>query len=429
MSSIEQLLTPIYNEGGIRSVNFFNGRVLSGEDLSDEQEAQRQARRLIGQAVGEGIAFGLEVSEASQDVSSPQYPVISIEPGLAVNRVGQTLKLSARTDVGLVRQDDAANPSQTRVTFKDCRPLQPALYVAAESVYLLTLAPAEGKEGEAPNAGYTKIPAAQNIRYRVEGVQFRLIELLAANELGERSTLRNRTAYKCFGVEETNVIESNFLGTTVGTYGLLDKIRDQQLLTDCEVPLALIYWSTSGGIEFIDMWSVRRRIIEPSCDGRWNVLLGDRRASETEAMILQFQDQIGDMFKRLSLGTVSASQYFKYLPPAGLLPVQRKKSEDDPKQFFGGFDPNTFFRGRAHRPPVFIDGSAMRPIFREAVSYEPIDLDGPETILLYQTLQNEKAFNKGTTVQPFIIFTTPYMRDMGAARFNVAQFNYSNLAE
>src|SRR5215212_9668869 len=152
MSSIEQLLTPIYDEGGVRSVNFFNGRVLTGEDLSDEQEAQRQARRLIGRALGEGVAFGLEVAEASGGASTTANPVITVEPGLAVNRAGQTLQLSARTDVGLVRQEDASNPSQTRVTFRDCRALQPALYVAAESVYLLTLAPAEGKEGQAPNA-------------------------------------------------------------------------------------------------------------------------------------------------------------------------------------------------------------------------------------------------------------------------------------
>jgi hypothetical protein len=431
MSSIEQLLTPIYDEDGIRSVNFFNGRLLSGEDLSDEQEAQRHARRLLGRASGEGVAFGLEVSEASGEVSSKQYPVISVEPGLAVNRAGQTLRLNSRTDVGLVRQEDAGSPSQTSVTFRDCRPLQPALYVAAESVYLLTLAPAEGREGQAPNAGYSKIPASQNVRYIVEGVQFRLIELLAANELGDRKTLRNRVAYQCFGVEDVKAVQSNFFGASAASYGLLDRLRAPplQLLTDCETPLALIHWSAGGGIEFIDMWSVRRRVTRRAPDWRWDVLTGDRRASETEAMVLQFQDHIADMFKRLSPENVAALDYFRYLPPAGLLRVRRSKSENDPSQDFGGFDPNTFFKGRAHRPPVFIDGSAMRPVFREAINYDPIDLLGPETVLLYQTSQNEKAFNEGKTVQPFVIFTTPYMRGIGSARFNVAQFNYSNLAE
>jgi hypothetical protein len=426
MSSIEQLLTPIYDEGGVRSVNFFNGRVLSGEDLSDEQEAQRQARRLIGRAAGEGVAFGLEVSEAGGEVSTTQYPVISVEPGVAVNRAGQTLRLSARTDVGLVRQEDASSPSQTRVTFRDCRPLQPALYVAAESVYLLTLAPAEGKEGQAPNAGYTKIPASQNVRYIVEGVQFRLVELLSVEELGDRDILRNRVAYQCFGVEELAGIQSNFLAPGVPTYGLLDRLREEQMLTDCEVPLALLYWSAGGGIEFIDMWSVRRRVTKPSAEGRWSVLTGDRRASETEAMILQFQEHVGDMFRRLNPEEVVGHHYFRYLPPAGLLPVRREKSKE---QIFGGFDPKKFFDGRTIGTPVFIPGAVLRPLLREAANHEPIDLQSPETVLLYQTIQNDTAFTQGTTVQPFIVFTTPYMRGIGSARFDVAALNQSNLAQ
>jgi hypothetical protein len=426
MSSIEQLLTPIYDEEGVRSVNFFNGRVLSGEDLSDEQEAQRQARRLVGRAVGEGVAFGLEVAEASAEVSTAQYPVISVEPGLAVNRAGQTLRLSARTDVGLVRQEDASNPSQTRVTFRDCLPIHPTLYVAAESVYLLTLAPAEGREGEAPNAGYAKIPAAENVRYIVEGVQFRLVELKAANDIRDRDLLRNQVAYECFGVEETAAIEGNLLGRPVKTYGTLDALRENKTLTDCEVPLALLFWSAAGGVEFIDMWSVRRRVTRPDGFGLWGVLTGDRRASETEAMILQFQGQVEDIFRRLSPDSVVARQYFRYLPPAGLLPVQRKKASGEG---FGGFDPDTFFKGRPRRPPVFIDGSALRPIFREAANFEPIDLDGPETVLLYQTTQNEQAAKQKETVQPFVVFTTPHMRGIGSARFNVARFNFSNLAE
>jgi hypothetical protein len=426
MSSIEQLLTPIYDEGGVRSVNFFNGRVLTGEDLSDEQEAQRQARRLVGRAVGEGVAFGLEVAEALGEVSNTAKPVISVEPGLAVNRAGQTLRLSARTEVGLVREEDAASPAQTHVTFRDCRALQPALYVAAESVYLLTLAPAEGKEGQAPNAGYSKIPTSQNVRYIVEGVQFRLIELLSADELGDRDTLRNRVAYMCFGIEETGVIQSNFFGPDVTAYGLLDKLRDEQLLTDCEVPLALLYWSTNDGIEFIDMWSVRRRLTRPSLEGRWGLLTGDRRASETEAMMLQFQDHVGDMFKRLNPEEVIGSDYIRYLPPAGLLPVRREKSK---QQIFGGFDPKVFFAGRAIQTPVFIDGSALRPIFREAANYEPFDLSGPESVLLYQTTQNDTAFNQSTTVQPFIVFTTPYLRGIGSARFDVAKANQSNFPQ
>lgn len=68
------------SEGGIESVNFFNGRLLSGQDLSREQAAQRQAAERMGLALGTGIAFGLEVSRAPASVDDP-LPGVSVAPG------------------------------------------------------------------------------------------------------------------------------------------------------------------------------------------------------------------------------------------------------------------------------------------------------------------------------------------------------------
>jgi hypothetical protein len=355
MSTIEQLLQPVF-EGGIRSVNFFNGRVLSGEDLSDEQEAQRRARRLLGRAVGEGVAFGLGVSEAAES-STTQFPVITIEPGLAVNRSGQTLRLGERTQVGLVRRDDSPTFEQLGVTFRDCSPLRPQLYVAAESVYLLTVAPAEGREGRAPTSGAGNVPAAFNTRYLVEGVQFRLIEAVNASNLGDINTLRNRVAYLCYGADSARGVAVNPFGPSLDSYGLLDSLRGD-ILTDCEVPLALIYWSNVRGIGFIDTWSVRRRLTRTAHSEAWNSLVGDRRTSESEAMVLQFQDQIADMLKNTSvpLNTVAAGQFFHRLPPAGLLPLARGR--------FNGINPTTFFGGHAPRQAGFYRGSALFDIAR-----------------------------------------------------------------
>ena len=47
------LFTPILNDR-TRSVNFFNGRLLTGEDLTADQKANRVAHSLLGQAVGSG---------------------------------------------------------------------------------------------------------------------------------------------------------------------------------------------------------------------------------------------------------------------------------------------------------------------------------------------------------------------------------------
>ena len=50
-----ELLQPLL-EDGIRNVNFFNGRLLSAEDMRAEQVASRLQHQLLGQAIGEGIA-------------------------------------------------------------------------------------------------------------------------------------------------------------------------------------------------------------------------------------------------------------------------------------------------------------------------------------------------------------------------------------
>jgi hypothetical protein len=423
MSTIEQLLQPVF-EGGIRSVNFFNGRVLSGEDLSDEQEAQRRARRLVGQALGEGVAFGFEVSEAAQS-STTQFPVITVEPGLAVNRAGQTLRLTERTDVGLVRREDAPNLEQAGVTFRDCAPLQPHLYVATESVYLLTVAPAEGREGRAPTTGAGNVPAAFNTRYLVEGVQFRLIEAISTSNLGNLNTLRNRVAYLCFGFDGTRDIATDPFGPPLDSYGLLDDLR-ADVLTDCEVPLALIYWSNVRGIGFIDRWSVRRRLTAPAHSGRWHELVGDRRAAESDAMVLQFQDHIADMLKTagLQMSTVEAGQYFRQLPPAGLLPLARR---DRTGKDYNGINPNTFFGGHAPRPAAYIDGGIVRSLLADAGKYEPVDLTRGEVVWLYQVLQNDQAFNTDANVTPYILFTTAQMLYRGAALFDISRLQKSNL--
>lgn len=422
MSTIEQLLQPVFG-GGIRSVNFFNGRVLTGEDLSDEQEAQRQARRLLGRASGDGVAYGFEVSEAPES-SASDSPVITVEPGVAVNRAGQALRLARRINVGLVRGVGAQPDGSSGVTFRDCAPLGPNVYVTAEveGVYLLTVAPAEGREGRAPAAGAGHVPAAFNTRYLVEGVQFRLVEAVTGSRVGEPVTLRNRVAYSCFGVESTRHALSNPFGPSLETYGLIDGLRPD-LLSDCEVPLAIIYWSNVRGLEFIDMWSARRRLTRPAHSRRWHALVGDRRDAEGEAMVLQFQDHVADLYASVNLSVLVATQNFRYLPPAGLLPEARR---DVTGKDFNGVNPPTFFGGRVVRGPDYVDGSVLRSLLAEAALYEPVDLSRQDSVWLYRVVQNEQAFASGANIQPYLVFTTAQMPFRGAARLDLARFDQSN---
>lgn len=418
MSTVEQLLTPILGGDGVRTVNFFNGRILSGEDMSAEQEAQRRGRRLLGLAAGEGVAFGLEVAEA-RGTSTRQAPVVTVEAGLAVNRRGQTLRLKDRTTVALTRQPGATSATQTDGAFKDCQPLQTGAYVVGESVYLLTLAPAEGHEGRAPAAGFGGITPSCGTRYTVEGVQFRLVELATSAALGELRSLRNRIAYECFGVEETQAFQRDPFGPHAAGHGLLDAYRPD-VLTDCEVPLALIHWTISGGIEFVDMWSVRRRVTARATGGRWESLVGDRAASEAEARLLQFQTQVAELFDAPDPGKVVAAAHFRYLPPVGVLPVKAGG--------FDGFDLNTFFGGRVLGNPELVGNALVRSLFAEAAGHEPLDLTKGEPVRLYRTWLAPEIVVDGRAVQPSVVFASPYLTHLVAARFDVARFEQSTYA-
>jgi len=105
MDSSIDLQQPVI-DGGIRSINFFNGRMLTARDLTREQTANRETTRRLGQAVGDGVAYGLELSVSS--VSTNEAPVVAVAAGLAVNRQGQTLWLRDQTDVALVRKASAS---------------------------------------------------------------------------------------------------------------------------------------------------------------------------------------------------------------------------------------------------------------------------------------------------------------------------------
>src|SRR5262245_50559761 len=77
---------------GIRNTHYFNGRLLTAEDLRADQSANRQQHWQLGQAIGEGVISGLEVNLVESG-SVTADPVVEVSHGLALNRLGQMLSL------------------------------------------------------------------------------------------------------------------------------------------------------------------------------------------------------------------------------------------------------------------------------------------------------------------------------------------------
>ena len=417
-----QLRTQVL-EGGIKSVNFFNGRLLSAEDLSLEKNANKHARQQLGQAIGDGIAYGLEVRE-SIGQSTSQAPVVTVNAGLAVNREGQTLQLVPSVDVALVRPPGATGTT-VRAVFVDCEPLQQGPYVVGKGVYLFTIQSASTTEGKAPVSGLGNLDAACNAKYQIDGVQFRLIQLpITPTELSDTTHLRNHLAYRCFGVNDSAMTSfiANPFGPVVTKYGLMDDLRPT-CLQDNEVPLALIFWTVTNGIEFIDMWSVRRRIATKSADTDWLPLLSDRRIAEGEAMFLQFQDQIEEMqLSGLSLLQTTAQQFFQYLPPVGLLPISTSGAAH-------GFDYSVFFTHMTYRRPIFIEGAQLRPLLQEAFTYPPVETNGKLVVWLYTVRENAQAvLSVSKPPQAYLIFASGHIPYRGEARYDVHHWDFGNFA-
>jgi len=417
-----KLSTAYLEKNGIRAPNYFNGRLLSAEDMTAEQAALRQTLAQLGRATGDGIAYGLLVTGPIGG-DTVQNPMVTVGAGLAISRNGTVVELMQSVDVSLRQPDAPGSPApKSAGGFAACTALPTSAFPdsSGKGVYLLTIRSAEGREGRAPASGLGNIKACCDDKSIVEGVTFRLILLQIPSENLDDLKLRNRLAHDCFGSADPALagFAANPFGAPPAGYGLVDKLRDGRL-DDDEVPLALIFWSDTGGTRFIDLWSVRRRVIRPASPNRWLQGLGDRRAAEKEAMFYQFQEQ-AETWATPSPEVIRALDYFDYLPPAGVLPIGGSPARD-------GFVDSTFFNGLTTRSkPLYIEGSRLAAILAMSLYFPPIKLDEGLLIWTYVVRENQQLTGGTASAAPILVFTTGHMPNFGDPRFDVSRWKYAN---
>ncbi len=402
---------PVVN-GSLRTTNFFNGRLVTGADMTREQAARREAVARIGQAAGEGIVYGLEVEK---DSAAGTQPIVSINAGLAVNRCGQALYLLQDTSVNLLERESSV--AQASNIFGECGEITVGNYTAGYGFYLLVISPAQSNEGSAPTSGLNNAFSTCNTDVILETVQFRRLAIdpfLVGETIPNQQKLRNYIAYRCFGTAKAEQFFADPLGFSLDSYGLIDEMRDRTLAKS-EVPLAVIHW-TASGIQFVENWAVRRRLTQRNGGGNWTQLLDDRRASEAEAMMRQFENQIERMLiDENNPAAIEADDYFRYLPPAGILPLGGAGRK--------GFDAANFFGSPGAANIVNTDGDRLLSLFDEALLHEPIDLRANEKIRLYYVRENVKAIEDGQNVRKVLVFARHSLPFIGVARFDRAEFD------
>jgi hypothetical protein len=416
----------------------------------------------MGNCVGDGVASGLEVTLSASSVAYGQQ-VVHVTAGVAVNRNGDVLQLAADTDVALTATLASASVNGL---FAPCAP--PQTQLTNPGVYLLTVLPASGYQGQVPvtQLNSSGVATSCSSRYTTAGVQFRLsLVTLATTGTGLQQTLyalanqiqtqlntgtataatlapqlsqlQNGLAHACFGTDTLATYAVNpFAGlpqaSSFETYGLVDAQRNGGLITNCEVPLALAYWSQQG-IQFVDVWSVRRPVFAATASEEWPIFGGRRRLVEGLAIFLQFQDQLNALMQSATSATtltsIAATNYFQFLPAAGLLPLLSSQSST-------GFTYSQFFSNRTYRcaktsagvcGPAFMEGAKLDQLVHSSFLYPPIDLSGQEMIWLYWVRENmEPAAGQTSTAQPYVIFTNGHIPNQGTAQFDLNYWGYAN---
>ncbi|EJL23180.1 hypothetical protein [Novosphingobium sp. AP12] len=424
MADVLSLQQPV-GDGGIETVNFFNGRLLTAADMAREQDARRQADARLGLAMGDGVAFGLEVtaSTVADDEGGSPLPAVAIEPGLAINRAGQVLRLGYAEQVRLSRIG-AAQTGAAGCSFSDCAPVISGSYVAGQGLYILTIAPSGISAGRAPTNGLSGGGAACNVDRVIEAVQFRLLavprHLYAALDAAAPG-YRNNVAYTCFGSGVRAGWATSLRGRAGRDDGLLDAMRGYGL-TDQDVPLAVMAFAGAASMVFLDNWAVRRPVNPPDpAPGSLPSLVAPRRLATGRAMLHQFQDQLAQLVGSSgSLGAVSARSHFPMLPPVGILP-----------QFTTGMA-KAFFAGMEARGPQHINSAQLETLLRESLSASAFPAGAQEVFWLYAVADNriaaELASADDGVPDPYLVFSSANLAYRADARFNLHRWDYANIA-
>ena len=322
-------------DGLRRQTRYFDGRFLTGADLTRDQDYIRQRQDDLARAGGTGIVQGLEVSLAGSVGSD----LLVIRPGHGVTPSGDIVMVAterriAPIDIGTTARLDATMGLRS----------VPRLPLGRRSgLFILALRPVEFTAN--PIAAYpTSVSGPRSIEDG-DVIEATAITLIPYPDTDGAPTLAEA---------RRTVARRIFLGDAKG-------------LAQDALPLAMIALDR-GAVRWIDGPLVRR---ETGADTPLVVSTGGRPRALAEAFVLQHQRHLADVLADRATGglpaTFAASQYFSALPAAGQLPVDAISLDTL------GFRQSWF-------PPTmqvdigFCPSDEIAALVEESLSLPPIDL-------------------------------------------------------
>lgn len=329
-------------DGLRRRPRYFDGRFLTGADLTRDQDYVRQRQADIARAGGSGVISGLFVD----DIDSVSGETLRISAGHGVTPSGDLVMLASNRDVPLLDLPVARQLDAVMGLSADPRiPL-----VNRTGLFLLGLRSVEFTAN--PIAAYPRSITGQRTIEDGDIIEATAITIVPYPDHSGAATLSEA---------RRAVARQIFTGSSGGV--------PQDIL-----PLAMIALDR-GTVRWIDTAMVRRDL---GADSGIQFSLGGRPRAQAEAHVVQhrahLQDVLADLLARGMPPIFAASQHFSALPAAGQLPVGAVQQDNE------GFQ-QIYFPPAVDVDLAFVPSDEIAALVEESLSLPPVDLDGsPEDL-------------------------------------------------
>ena len=327
---------PLVLDGFRRRPRYFDGRFLTGADLTRDQDYVRQRQADMARAAGPGVINGLRVS----DRTLSRGQTLSISPGVGLTPSGDVVMLSSQRSIPLLdlptsRQLDAALglSEEPRV------PLE-----RRSGLFILALRPVEFTAN--PIAAYPRTITGKRTVEDGDIIEASAITLIPYPDMAGAADVREA---------RRKVAKSIFAG------------RGGAMPQDA-LPLAMLGLDR-GMVRWVDMAMVRR---ETGAESGVHAMFASRPRAIAEAFVLQHQahlnDLLVDMAGRGIPPAFPAASVFSLLPPTGPMPLQALQSDNL------GFT-QLYFPPGVDVDLAFVPADEIPMLAEEALALPPIDLE------------------------------------------------------
>jgi hypothetical protein len=297
---------PVDARGAPRTF-FFNGRLLSAEDLRREQSLRENGQSQLARLLGCGVAGGLSVTQNGNSR-------INIASGLGVTPSGRIIDCVGQT-IDLAGIAAAVRPGG----FGDCAAAMANRERPAAGIYLLVLTPVWLASGRA--ATLLGEVGACNRNLEQPAVRARLLAVVAPAGSTDANA-RNAIAHALLADADPAKLptQPDAVNPPAGGQRLIGWWPAQVVptLAADDLPLAVLRIDPYARLVWLDAAAAQRRLAPPpglAGDSFWR----ESHAIEMEAFARQFVDQLseqaGDPLNGQRVDSQTASARFPFLPP------------------------------------------------------------------------------------------------------------------